>query len=106
MILKKLAIIQRSKMPHSSKPKNSRKKLRGRKRRHRKRPINIGQNKQVGTTRFERSKPATTSFRDKKTTCFSVLVRRNNLDLRTGPVRNCSTVQTRNDPNYPSSKAT
>src|SRR6266498_897366 len=78
----------------------------GRRRRHRKRPINIGQNKQVGTTRFERSKPATTSFKDKRTTCFSVLVRRNNLDLRTGPVRNCSTVQTRNDPNYPSSKAT
>ena len=59
MIPRKLAITQHSKVQDSSKSENSRKKHPDRKRRHRKGKINLGHNKQVGRTTFERFKAGT-----------------------------------------------
>src|SRR5581483_2832894 len=98
MILRKLAIIRCNKVPDSIKPESSKKKLRGRKRRHRKRPINIAQNKPLGRTTFGRCKPATRSFKGKKTICLSKSVRRKDPVPHTGVVKKtspCAITQTR-----------
>ena len=108
MTSKKLPITQRSRMLEWSKSENSRKKQRGRKQRHRKRKINLGQNKQVGRTRFECSKAATKSFRDKRTTCFSKSAKRRNRARRTGVVRTirlCATTRIRKRLSYRFSRA-
>src|SRR4030095_4019446 len=83
MILKEPPITRRSKVPDSTKSESSKQKLCGGKRKRRKRQINIEQNNKLGRTRFRRSKAATRGCRGKKTTYFSVSVRRRNRAQRT-----------------------
>src|SRR4029453_2230945 len=77
MILKEPPITRRSKVPDSTKSESSKRKPCGGKRKRRKRQINIEHKKKTDTR----------SFRDKKTTYFSVSVRPRNRDQRTSEVR-------------------
>lgn len=87
MILREPPITRRSKVPDSIKSESSKQKPCDGKRKRRKRQINIEHNNKAGRTSFAHFKTATRSFRDKKTTYFSVLVRRRNPDQRTSEVR-------------------
>src|SRR5712675_1783932 len=87
MILREPPITRRSKVPDPIRSESSKQKPRGGKRKRRKRQINIGRNSKAGRTSFARSKVATRSFRDRKTTYFSVSARRRNRDQRTSEVR-------------------
>src|SRR4030095_3108038 len=87
MILKEPPITRRSKVPDSTKSESSKRKPCGGKRKRRKRQINIEHNNKADRTSFAHFKTATRSFRDKKTTYFSVSVRPRNRDQRTSEVR-------------------
>ena len=70
--------------------------------------INLGHNKQVGRTSFERFKAGTKSFRDRRTTCFFKSEKRRSLDPRTGAGRKIkpyATTPTRKHPSYHCSRA-
>ena len=87
MILKEPPPTRRSKVRDSTKSESSKQKPCSGKRKQRKRQINIGRNNRAGKTMLSRFKAATRNCRGKKTTYFSVSVRRKNRDQRTGEVR-------------------